>query len=256
MRRCDYRFTVGAVGGATDPPNDDARRTAHKPHWWAVLAVTLALMALVAAVSSTTRRAPSLATSHGTSAHRVRSPNVSVNSTTVPSDAITPAGTAGTASSIGATQEVARATPSNGDPTGAGGSAATTAPVTPTSAPSSTVPTPATGTVPPATTTPPTVAASANGTDTFPGNLEYPENISAQYPVTTGGGVTATADWSGASDLTLAVACPGDQGSRNGPSGLSVSVGGSAGTCTVTLSEPSSVQATVSYSLTVQYQGS
>lgn len=88
-----------------------------------------------------------------------------------------------------------------------------------------------------------------------PGNLEYPDDVSAAYPVTSGGGVSASATWTGTASLDLSLACPGGEIRQTGPSGLALSMAAPAGQCTVTLSEPAGVEATVSYTLLLQYPG-
>jgi hypothetical protein len=71
--------------------------------------------------------------------------------------------------------------------------------------------------------------------------------------VDSGGGASVVADFSGAAVLDLSVTCPGGHADRDGASGVSVSVGGPAGRCTVEVSEPTPQSAPVSYTLTVQY---
>jgi len=93
----------------------------------------------------------------------------------------------------------------------------------------------------------------ADASVTYPGNLEYPGNVSAQYSVQSGGGATVSASWSGTPSLTLSVNCTGGQQSRAGESPLNVSVAGTGGTCLFELAEPATAQATVSYVLDVQY---
>jgi hypothetical protein len=89
-------------------------------------------------------------------------------------------------------------------------------------------------------------------TQSDPGNLEYPDNVSAAYPVeAVTAGVSVTATWVGASALSLSVDCPDGTQSRSGPSGLTVASTGT-GDCVVTLSEPPATNETVSYSLTIE----
>jgi len=108
-------------------------------------------------------------------------------------------------------------------------------------------------TTPTTTPTTSTTTVPAVTVDSDPGNLEYPDNISAQYPVDSGGGVSAVADFSGAAVLGLSVTCPGGRAQRDGASGVSVSIGGPAGTCTVDVAETTPQAAPVAYTLTVQY---
>jgi hypothetical protein len=77
--------------------------------------------------------------------------------------------------------------------------------------------------------------------------------VSAAYPVASAGGLSASATWTGTPTLELSLDCPGGESEQAGSSGLSLSIAGPAGDCTVTLSEPSGVEATVSYMLVLQY---
>jgi len=163
-------------------------------------------------------------------------------STSVPTTTSTPASATATPLASAASRQPA-STP---------GAISTQGTVTST-APSATVPTvPSTvsGTVASAPTyTPPHVANQS-----WPGNLSYPDDVSAQYPVaTTGGEVSATATWSGTPTLVLEVSCAGGRQTQSGQSGLYVSLDAAAGSCAVTLSEPAGTQATVSYTLSSTY---
>jgi len=96
--------------------------------------------------------------------------------------------------------------------------------------------------------------STAPAARTDPGNLVYPDNISASYPVPAGGGVTATATWSGSPTLSLGLTCPSGHVARSGPSGLSISLpvpAGAPGMCTVSISETPSLPGTVSYVLVI-----
>lgn len=252
-----YRVRVVGVGGTT-PAARDVRGALGRPHWWGVLAVSLALMALVAALSAPSRRTSASdggrfasrrpAASASLHRHSTRPGSVAPGAgkfdptTTVPTSDPTagpgaPIATVSAPGGLGATE-----------PSGPSG-AAPPAPVPLIAVPSTTTTT--TTTTGPVTTTT-TVPVT---TDTDPGNLEYPDNVSAQYPVDSGGGVSVVADFSGAPALDLSVTCPGGHTDRDGASGVSVTVGGPAGTCTVEVSEPTPQAAPVSYTLTVQYPG-
>jgi hypothetical protein len=102
-------------------------------------------------------------------------------------------------------------------------------------------------------------SASAVGpspkTQTDPGNLEYPDNVSAQYSFSAvASGLRASATFSGATALTLAIDCPDAQQSMTITNGSAVEVAGS-GACVITLSELTSDPATVSYSLSIGQLG-
>ena len=113
-----------------------------------------------------------------------------------------------------------------------------------------------------ATTGAPSTSATATATTTSPastrsevGNLTYPDNVTALYSFPDTGQLEATVTWSGGAELTLSVACPGRTATRTGASSLSVSVPqgapGITGTCSVSISEATTVRAEVSYSLDV-----
>lgn len=126
--------------------------------------------------------------------------------------------------------------------------------VVPQSPPSST---PATTTTTSSTTTttspPPTYVPPHVGSQSWPGNLDDPYTSASYQLTTTGGEVSATASWAGTPTLSLALTCSGAAQSQTGASGLYVSVDAPAGSCTVTLAEPSGTEATVSYTLTADY---
>ncbi|HUA95974.1 MAG TPA: hypothetical protein VMB82_10650, partial [Acidimicrobiales bacterium] len=119
--------------------------------------------------------------------------------------------------------------------------------MTPTSTAPITASTPGTT---PSTTTSPTTPTTSTRSEV--GNLTYPDNVTALYSFPDAGPLEATATWAGGAELTLSVACPGRTAAKTGPSALSVSVPegapGDAGTCTVVISEPTTLRAEVSYS--------
>ena len=121
--------------------------------------------------------------------------------------------------------------------------------MTPTTAPFDTL---TSGSTPSATTTTTSPTAS---TRSEVGNLTYPDNVTALYSFPEAGPLEATATWTGGAELTLSVACPGRTATKTGPSALSVSVpGGAPGngdTCTVSISESTTLRAEVSYSIDV-----
>ncbi len=242
-----------------------------RPRWWAVLAVALALMALVASVTAAN------SARRGTGPWRNSIGRSSIGRTSIrrPAHAGAPDGrsddtttTVGqdgsTAGALGATGSgaVAAAADSASDPvvstssSSSGSAQPVPAPVGTTSR-TSTAGSPSAE--PASTTTTTTDAESGSAgptTTTDPGFLAYPGNVSASYPVTAAGPVSASASWTGSSDLSLSVSCPGRQDQKTGPSGLSVAIGAAAATtgaadCTVVIAEPVGTEATVSYSLTI-----
>ncbi|MDA8290634.1 MAG: hypothetical protein M0Z33_02990 [Actinomycetota bacterium] len=88
----------------------------------------------------------------------------------------------------------------------------------------------------------------------WPGNLQYPDDVSAAFALRTSGGVvSATAAWSGAPELRISVVCAGGSRSATGTTGLYVSAVGEPGNCEVTIAEPVGTAAVVSYSLVAHY---
>jgi hypothetical protein len=238
---------------------------AGRPRWWALLAVSLALMALVA--SLTTGSPPTPRAGAGAAAHRssggggtpVRRPDGTGTGSRRPQDgAITEAGATGAPG--------ARPSPGTGGSVSGGPGPSTTPPpsrgstepvtVTPTStAPFTTTTSGATSTAGTATVTTTTTSPTAS-TRSEVGNLTYPDNVTALYSFPGAGPLEATATWAGGAVLTLSVVCPGRRTTRTGGSGLSVSVSqgtqGDGGTCTVSISEATTLRAEVSYSIDVR----
>lgn len=246
--------------GTSTASRGDQNPTANKPHWWAVLAVLLALMALVASVSSTTHHPAGSTAPTGGRAHSAarsgtaheRSGSAITLAPPLPSTTTLPGVPTTTDPSSPETPDTVVANPAGGSattqPTGDDPATGATA--------ASTTTTVATGT----TVTTTTTTTGATTTHSNPGNLDYPDNTSAIYHVATDAAVTATATWSGAPTLSLSISCPDRQAQQSGPTGLSVSVpaqtpAGGGDTCSVTIAEPTTSEATVSYSLAVQYAG-
>ena len=249
-------------------PSGATGATAFRPRWWALLSVSLGLMALVVA-SSHADRSPPTAYSSGRGRRPATPPHhLADHSTGRPASRGTPANSAmptiraqPTAPRIspGSPPVIAMTSPPSSRLAGQRSTTATSTTVTSTTATSTTA-APAPEGPPGQPVTPATLPAlgapSAGGggpSSSQPGNLEYPDNVSATYPLASGGGVAASATWTGAPALELSVDCPGGQAVRTGPSGLTVSVAGPAGACTVTLAEPPGVEATVAYTLDLQY---
>jgi hypothetical protein len=225
------------------------------PRRWALLTVTLATIATTAAVASlpASRRSQVLGGIRpgpiGPSSTSPRAPAVAPPvSTTRPAPTAAPPSTVDGATPAGDPLRTR-------EPDAAGGSEDAAAgplpPVGPSAAAdpgptSSSAGPPTMSVVPNTTATPSAPAAQAN-----PGNLESPDDVSAAYPYrATSAGVAANATWVGTPLLSLSIVCSGQEQSASGPSGLSLSLRGS-GTCVVTLAEPPSVAATVSYTLSI-----
>ncbi len=258
-----------------------AGSTGARPRWWAVLAVSLGLMALVASLTAGSRGTPRAGGPRGggPDGHSARGAPAAgraggggLGTTSSPAAGSTAAGR-----DVPGSQGGQPASPKPGEaatglaqrstavPSTPGPSASTTS-VPPTGPPTVTAPATTPTTTPTVTTTPsgaatsgtatPGTATSGTTTRSEVGNLTYPDNVSALYSFPDTGALEATASWAGGGELTLSIACPGRTATRTGPSSLSVSVAQGAadggGTCTVSLGEPTSLRASLSYSLDVR----
>jgi hypothetical protein len=205
-----------------------------------VLAVALALMALIAATTVSHSRSPRIrAASSSRSGAVVKHATPPSSTTTIPVVAQSPA--------------LVALLPAGalGRETGQVSMGRQTSSTTTSTTTTTTVQTAS------ATTTTLSAGGAETGTGTYPGNLEYPDNVSASYPLSVDGGtLSASAQWTGTSVLSLRSDCPSGSASRTGPSGLSLTVAPGSGTCTVTLSEPPGTESTVSYSITINTEGS
>jgi hypothetical protein len=254
-----YSLNVSDAGGVDPPVARERTGPAERPHWWGVLAVALALMALVATLS---------ASHHGSASSAGRgTPHLPQSAQFTP----TGRGSSTTTTGTGSSNATGHGATTSSTPSGTQSPAAFAATVSPnrtgpaSSSPTAPVPTTGQSTIPPTTSsaaapqaetpnsTPATTTTMAEASVTYPGNLEYPGSLSAQYSVQSGGGATVTASWSGTPSLTLSVECPGGQQNRAGASPLNVSVTANGGTCLLELAEPATAQATVSFVLDVQY---
>ena len=232
--------------------------------WWAVLAVALGLMALVAAMSFAGRTGPTRAADAG---HERRAMSAST--------AVAPPTGGRPAQPLPTTEPMTA-------PLGPGTSAAappTTAPSTPRGtvrpttgttlgptdntggSPATTVTSPADSSTTSPATSPPemTTTTTVPAVQTFAGYLAYPDDVSATYQAGGGETVSATATWTGTPTLSLTITCTSQHVSRNGESGISLAVTDDhrAGVpCNVTLAESPSEEGTVSYSLSVSLASS
>lgn len=277
-----YSQPVLEEGGPATRREARASAVAARPRWWAVLAVSLALMALVASLTSGSSGAPGTAGAGAALFHHRsdRSPGAAADRRSADGTGRTvlpPAGSSDTEAGVpgsdgprpvttGADDTMtATTTRSTAPPSSHASTAAQPGVTSPATTPSSdTTPatastataTPTATTAPTTATTTTTAAASEVSTRFEIGNLTYPDNVTALYSFPGTGPLEATATWSGASDLTLSVTCAGRTATRTGASGLSVSVAegstGSTGTCTVSITEPTGVRSEVSYSLDVR----
>lgn len=196
--------------------------TSGRPHWWALLSVGIALMALLAAISGPKHlqrsgRALEDATHLGHSRERSSRP---VDHVSLALQDALPSGP-----SIVATPSI--------DPLPHASSPLETVPE---SAPPAPAPPPYSGSFPPGS---------------YQGYFESPWVVSTTYPVSGNGSLAATATWSQPIEMTLTVSCPLSSQAETGTSGISVALTQHDGSCSVTLSEPFSTPGTVDYAIDV-----
>jgi hypothetical protein len=197
-------------------------RASTRPTWWVLLAVSMAVMALIFALSESTDHK-----SGSTKVSSLLNPPTFVKRSTGSAkrtpelDQLSPIPSQTLSSSAG------------GTPTLLGGAALARPP---TPAPSSTTVT--TGTT--------------DATNTYPGYLSYPYDVASSYPVTGAvSSVTASATWQANATLDVSISCPSGQQSSVGTSTVSVSMSTTTSPCSVRLSEQPAVMEAVAYDLTI-----
>ena len=222
-----------------------------RPHWWAVLAVALSLLALVAAVASQHpgplgHRRDAATTPAGHRRKTVTQPTSPPTTTTTL--AIAPRLGTPTTSATG------------GSPIGPGDNAGTAARRLVTAAAT----TPATTTT--TTTTPSTLATTtttSTGSDaaapvqpsaptqTWTGALQQPDDPAAGQPFTGAGPRQVSASWAPAVTVSLTVTCPSGAQTKEGSSNIVMVITDATGACDFTLKEMVVQYDAVTYSLSI-----
>jgi hypothetical protein len=206
-----------------------------RPHWWAVLAVSLALLALVAATSSDR---PSGSGSHdgaraaGGARHQPASTSPqSPTTTTTTATTMPPTATTTTAPrpATTSTTDIARVVVKESSPT------TTTTTVAPTSGNAA--------------------AAPAQTVTPREGSLQQPYDTSATAVFNGQGAMDVTATWTPSTTLSLTVSCGGSTQQVEGTSTASVVIPDASGTCTAVLKEMLVQYDGVSYALTIGPEG-
>lgn len=215
----------GSVGA---PP------TRSRPHWWVILALSLSLLALVAAATTDHPRPVASRTAETTSTTLPNqtgstTPQPSGTTTTVPSPSphVELPSTAALTSPTSGVRDFGR-------------------PSTPT-------------TTAPASATPPggttggvaSPVQPAVPTETQTGDLQQPDDASANYSFTGSGSMTISATWTTASTLSLTVTCPGGSQTAEGASKVDVVLPDTDGACEATLRETVVEYDDVPYTLTI-----
>jgi len=206
-----------------------------RPHWWAVLAVSVSLLALVAATSSRPKTSYGTATAPSPPAHRQSDPTTTTprttTTTTEPARApitVTPPTTTpqpGSGSTVGAHVVVQQSTP----------------------APATTTTTAA------ATTGGSSVAAAVQAVEPlkFQGDLQQPDDATNSYPFPGSGAMQVSVSSTSTVPLLLTVSCPVGTVDQTGSSLVSVSIPNADGPCDLVLKETVVQYVAVPYTITV-----
>jgi hypothetical protein len=225
------------VGGvATRREYDGSRPARSRPHWWVVLAVSLSLLAVVAAVAA--GRPHPLGEQPGPRTHAALGPSRAgpASSTT------TTTSTTVRSSQTPATSPVA-------------GPAPTSAPVTDARVSSGPVVTTTTSTVAASPARGSNVAAApvqpVVPTESYPGYLQQPDDATANYSFSGQGSMEVSASWTSSSILSLTVTCPAGTQTDEGPSPVTVVLPDADGACGATLKETIVQYDEVPYTLTI-----
>jgi hypothetical protein len=202
-----------------------------RPNWWVILAVSLALMALLVATAGNPARVPRRP-ALANDAPRGSGPASTTTTTTSLAPATTDIRTPSTSllsSRLGTTGAVGLGAPTN------------VAPPTTT-----TTPTPVATTT---TSAPP--ASQPSDRTSWQGVIEPPEQRSSTFGFTGAGAMEVSVVWSGATYLTMEVACANGSQSVGGTSAMAASLPDASGNCLATVSEPSSESTALTYTIMV-----
>jgi hypothetical protein len=227
------------AGDITESGSAGARPLRIRPHWWAVLAVSLALLALVAAATSD-RPTTSGHRRSALSAQRHQAapppPSPTTTSTTVPQTTTTTV-TPSTSLVVPPTGAARENDVSSHPATAPAPTTTTTTPVTTAASTGRAAPTQPSGPV--ATST------------TDSGSLQQPDTAFASYVFTGVGSMTVSVTWTYATPLSLTVNCPGGSNTKVGTSTISVVIPNAGGDCGTTLKETLVQYDAVDYVLTI-----
>jgi hypothetical protein len=211
-----------------------ARPARSRPHWWAVLAVSLSLLALVAARSADPRSTHGhVGRSHATAALGTRSslspPVTGGHTSTVDTAAPAPTVTTSTTTTTVATAPVVSSGSSSVRPAATHTSSSTTTTVATSTAPA-----------------PPPVP-----TETYTGDLQQPDDSQATYSFTGSGPMQVSVSWSGPYTLSLSVSCPSGTQNQEGASAFTVVIPDGTGACVTTVRETQMQYNEIPYTLTI-----
>ena len=197
--------------------------TSERPHWWAIMSVGIALIALISAVSGS-RHFQKNGPGEDGAPHRGRT---SGERSSGPVDRVAPAlqDAMPSGPSIAPTSSIAEL-PHTSPPVGTDPISAVAAPVLrPVTEPFS--------------------------PGSYQGYFESPWVVSTTYPISGDGSLAATATWSQPIEMTLTVSCPLSDKSETGGSGISVTMTQPDTSCSVSLTEPFNTPGVVDYAIEV-----
>lgn len=227
------------VGDHANRGPDGGRRS--RPHWWAVLAVSLALLALVAATAGRSGDGGRRRNAAPAAPHRSAAPNHSPDAPTTTTTLATPTTTTPTVTSP--TVPTTTVPPSE--------TASVVGRQTPAATPTTTpVATPSSGTAAAARSAPPVAA-----TQTQQGYLQQPDDASAFFTFTGVGSMQVSASWLPSTTLSLTVSCPSGTVTEEGTSPVTVPIPDADGPCDATLKETIVQYDAVTYTLTTGPSG-
>jgi hypothetical protein len=239
------------VGGDVTKSGPEVSGSARiRPHWWAVLAVALSLLALVAAVASEHPGPPGHRSDGATTpaGHRRKTAERPISATPT-TTTLAPAPAPGTPT----TSATGGSPVAPGDNAGSAArrlvTAAATTPVT-----TVTPPTTAPSTVTTTTTTGSDAAAPVQPsapTQTWTGALQQPDDPAASQPFTGVGAMQVSASWSPAVTVSLTVTCPSGKQTKEGSSNVVVVITDATGACDFTLTEMVVQYDAVAYTLSI-----
>jgi hypothetical protein len=233
-------FSKGEPGGT--------RPLRIRPHWWAVLAVSLSLLALVAA----TRSGRTVAHPHNDAAARSTGGHTTPVTTHAPGSTTTtvpdPTSASSSVSPPAATPAVATVTLPTVGPK-----------IQIVTRPSTTASTVPTTTTTPTTTTPSGSSVGAAPAQPAPkivdGDLQQPDDATNSFTFVGAGAMQVTATWPTSPTLSLTVDCPEGTKTAQGSMSVTVLLSDADGTCAVTLKELLVQDDLVSYRVTIAPAG-
>ncbi len=227
-----------------------ARPQRIRPHWWAVLAVSLSLLALVAAATSDHPN------DHGNRGRHVAAER---NRSTTGVHPTAPSTSTSTATAA-PTRPASDVTHTGSTPTAQQGAAGDNVRVltTPSTMPTTAATTSTTTTTTTTTTTPAPGSGSAPAQpapQARSGDLQQPFDSSATYAFTGAGSMRISVSWSPSDSLSLSVSCPNGAQTAEGTSSVAVVILDADGPCDLTLKEMLVQYDAVSYTLTIAPAG-